>query len=586
QFAGISADATIPPLPAIFAAPVQTEVAALTAPTEVPLPTISGTLGEVPRPAEVAALRADPTSPERPSIFTAPVTTDIPALNLPGETTPPQPGTALSARPATQTVVSLDSDSTVPPLPQLFTAPVQTQIAGLRARTARQDAPEVVGAAPTNDAFTRSAARPVVIQPNEPSSPDASTLGGALPERIFRGAGEGPAMEVARLSAPQLDAPRSETRVSRSTIPGLLSNEGPPQAPTLSTAPATPTQPEGAAEVAALPTTPETGRELAAPDIVVPTAPALDALRDARPTQQSATQTVIAALPSTGVDGAETPDILVTRGLPDVMPPARPVSTLAPVPSEADASAIAPPSAEAPDVAVIAALPEIIPPRRPAPAEPEVEVAATDPEAVPAEEGDGVVLTPLADEIAALIQATEDDSLAPSSIALDETARPLRRPAAMVEAETARLAAEEERLAALTPSDRALSQADRPPGRPSGFAAAVAPPPAPAAPVVAAAPATAPVPDRIPEISPAPQLPTSASVARAATIENAIPMRKIALIGVFEGSGDRHALVRLASGRYQKVVQGDRIDGFNVAAISSDAIRLRRGGRDTLLVIP
>ncbi|MEO0388689.1 MAG: hypothetical protein AAF281_14395, partial [Pseudomonadota bacterium] len=109
--------------------------------------------------------------------------------------------------------------------------------------------------------------------------------------------------------------------------------------------------------------------------------------------------------------------------------------------------------------------------------------------------------------------------------------------------------------------------------------AAIRPDPAPAAPAETAAPRrTAP--------RAAPQIPTSASVARAATVENALPTRELALIGIFGTSSSRHALMRTPSGRMVKVRPGDSVRGHRVTAISNDAVRLRRGSRDTVLVIP
>ncbi|MEE2944131.1 MAG: hypothetical protein VX444_03055 [Pseudomonadota bacterium] len=84
----------------------------------------------------------------------------------------------------------------------------------------------------------------------------------------------------------------------------------------------------------------------------------------------------------------------------------------------------------------------------------------------------------------------------------------------------------------------------------------------------------------------APSIPTTASVARNATQENAINLRKVNLIGVYGASNDRRALVRLSSGRYKKVEVGDRIDGGKVAAISNSELRYVKGGRTIVLKMP
>ncbi|MEQ6204137.1 hypothetical protein ABMC88_13895 [Sulfitobacter sp. HNIBRBA2951] len=83
-----------------------------------------------------------------------------------------------------------------------------------------------------------------------------------------------------------------------------------------------------------------------------------------------------------------------------------------------------------------------------------------------------------------------------------------------------------------------------------------------------------------------PKLPSKASVARTATVKNAINLRKVNLIGVYGKPSSRRALVRLANGRYKKVRVGDRIDGGRVSAISSSELRYQKGGRSVRLKMP
>lgn len=83
-----------------------------------------------------------------------------------------------------------------------------------------------------------------------------------------------------------------------------------------------------------------------------------------------------------------------------------------------------------------------------------------------------------------------------------------------------------------------------------------------------------------------PKIPTTASVARQATIQNAINLNKINLIGVYGTSNNRRALVRLANGRYRKVQVGDRIDGGKVAAIGDQELRYVKSGRNIVLKMP
>lgn len=83
-----------------------------------------------------------------------------------------------------------------------------------------------------------------------------------------------------------------------------------------------------------------------------------------------------------------------------------------------------------------------------------------------------------------------------------------------------------------------------------------------------------------------PTLPTKASVAKQATDKNAINLRKVNLIGVYGGTSNRRALVRLDNGRYQKVRVGDRLDGGRVAAIGDSQLRYIKKGRNVVLQIP
>ncbi|MCK8484968.1 hypothetical protein MUY21_13065 [Aliiroseovarius sp. S2029] len=84
-----------------------------------------------------------------------------------------------------------------------------------------------------------------------------------------------------------------------------------------------------------------------------------------------------------------------------------------------------------------------------------------------------------------------------------------------------------------------------------------------------------------------PSIPTRTSVAKQATIKNAINLRKISLIGIYGSSSSRRALVRLPSGRYQKVGVGSRLDGGKVVSISATALVYKKGSRSiTLKVLP
>ncbi|MDB4197621.1 hypothetical protein N9777_04980 [Ascidiaceihabitans sp.] len=79
---------------------------------------------------------------------------------------------------------------------------------------------------------------------------------------------------------------------------------------------------------------------------------------------------------------------------------------------------------------------------------------------------------------------------------------------------------------------------------------------------------------------------SSASVAKSATVKNAINLRNVNLIGVYGKPSSRRALVRLSNGRYQTVQVGDRIDGGRVSAIGDNELRYKKGSRNLTLKMP
>lgn len=146
----------------------------------------------------------------------------------------------------------------------------------------------------------------------------------------------------------------------------------------------------------------------------------------------------------------------------------------------------------------------------------------------------------------------------------------------------------QEQVVEAPPTKLAVLTSRTPQSRPNGFAAIVekalaeaqasAPPePAEDTTVVATAAVAAPQ---------MPSVPTRASVAQEATIKNVINLREINLIGVYGSSSNRRALIRLSSGKYVKVQVGDRIDGGQVAAISSSELLYVKGGRKVTLSMP
>lgn len=211
------------------------------------------------------------------------------------------------------------------------------------------------------------------------------------------------------------------------------------------------------------------------------------------------------------------------------------------------------------------------------PARPDTQRAALTGPARPSEE--------TSSEVAAS-EDTETTRALPSPVALA-----VATPAPPVEDETATDLAVLASFAPTTrPSDfagvvrRALAEA-RAEEEAAAAAAATPAPAGPARPAPAARPekvvsAAAVAPPR------APSIPTTASVAKNATVRNAIPLNKVNLIGVYGSSTSRRALVRLASGRYVKVKVGDRVDGGKVASIGDNELRYVKRGRNITLKMP
>jgi|GEM_PF-2713925 len=84
----------------------------------------------------------------------------------------------------------------------------------------------------------------------------------------------------------------------------------------------------------------------------------------------------------------------------------------------------------------------------------------------------------------------------------------------------------------------------------------------------------------------APSIPTSASVAKQATVKNAIDLGSVALIGVYGSQSQRRALVRLPSGKYSRVKIGDKLDGGKVVAISDTQLQYQKRSKTITLAMP
>lgn len=83
-----------------------------------------------------------------------------------------------------------------------------------------------------------------------------------------------------------------------------------------------------------------------------------------------------------------------------------------------------------------------------------------------------------------------------------------------------------------------------------------------------------------------PSIPSSASVARQATVTNAINLRRVNLIGVSGKPSNRQALILMPSGRTRQVRVGDRLDGGTVVAISESQLQYQKRGTNKTLKLP
>lgn len=308
---------------------------------------------------------------------------------------------------------------------------------------------------------------------------------------------------------------------------------------------------------------------------------------------------IIAAAPADGVPGTDavegdgdTPliaqgedalQIQVTPGRPAVVPPEKPVrftipeTPAAPEPEpevvidapQQDAVIDPVPAPDEADlvITVTPGTPPVVPPQRPAELLPQQSLDdARAPEQMADDGSDHAMAPPAAAAsggiaLTALRPASRPDDLAP--LPQDQ--------------------AEQALFQDLTP--QAVANSLRPADRPSQFAAIVqramqAAPAQQAAPVqTAAAPART-------AAAAAPNIPSSASVAREATQRSAINLRQANLIGVMGTPSNRRALVRLSNGRVVTVRVGENLDGGTVTAISDTELRYNRRGRDVVLRFP
>lgn len=255
----------------------------------------------------------------------------------------------------------------------------------------------------------------------------------------------------------------------------------------------------------------------------------------------------------------DTPDgVIVISGRPSKIPPLRPIYAALPAPDTTDA-----PDATAGAVALAGLRPslrpqELAPPQEDVAPPADLALASKRPQTRPAGLAPVVAATPapqspdLAEVMAAISEAV------PRSTFVNTTAQ-------------------------------AVAASSRPDTRPRNFARVVARARDLQAQQTARAATAATAAQPAAAVSNAPARAsgnTTASVAQAATLSNAIRLRDVNLIGVYGQPNNRRALVRLGNGRYVKVEIGSTLDGGQVTAIGDSALNYVKRGRTIALQLP
>lgn len=306
-------------------------------------------------------------------------------------------------------------------------------------------------------------------------------------------------------------------------------------------------------------------------------------------------------------EGVRTPQgFLLIAGRPDNAPPARPAEIQALAAALAAAAAPTEAPAGAPDTTVT-----------PAPAEPEPAAEAVPQPLDPATAAKRPVTRPAAIQPPAPEPVTPE----PTTTAPDDQAsaaplpppdpvtaarRPLARPAAIAAAAPSTAALSTAALSTAAP-ESTPEAAPAPVVTASRYAVATSPSPTPrpnllnraveqalAAALAEAAPeAPAEAPAEVaaaheeldepePE-SAAPDIPTTANVAKNATIANAIDLGEMSLIGIVGSASRQRALVRTSKGRILTVTVGDKLDGGKVSGIGDGQLTYVKNGKTHVL---
>lgn len=290
-------------------------------------------------------------------------------------------------------------------------------------------------------------------------------------------------------------------------------------------------------------------------------------------------------------EGIVTPEgVTLIAGKPPLVPASRPETVVA---AAAAAAALATPAAPEPT----AENPAATATADTAPAEVYADPALAG--ARPRQRPEGLV--PPADDGAALQTAPADPRLAsfrpqprPATVlAAGEAARQDSASASLASGLTTGAAASPlavaiSRRPAARPADMtraveaAVAEATRPSARPK------TPEPEPEPEATASAQPTERLPeaDAEPEVASASAIPTKASVAKQATLKNALDLGATSLIGVYGTPSKRYALIRTSTGNFKKVKIGDKVDGGKIVAITDSELRYQKGARTLVLAMP
>lgn len=293
-------------------------------------------------------------------------------------------------------------------------------------------------------------------------------------------------------------------------------------------------------------------------------------------------------------EGITTPEgVLLVAGRPALVPTSRPAAVVAAAAARLPAAAV--PEAEAP---IISGNPSTVP----------IDPAATGTVATDAAEPDAPAFAdpalkglrplprPASLQVPSQTGSTEDPTLAPGSDSRFASLRPQPRPAAIVAlaAPNVDQAAIESAVqsASLVVGGQVLPQDVSPLAISVSLIPAARPAELEQTASLQEASAntsdqSAAEADSEPENDGAmPSLPTSASVAKQATVKNAVNLSELTLIGIYGTENSRYALVRQPNGRMVKVKVGDKLDGGKVVALATSVLTYQKSGRTVTLEMP